>query len=104
MGWICLLGRRENHTPESNFARAFPIFFFNVRLGFEFRALCMQSRPLYCLSHISSPFCSGYFGDGGLVIYLPKLASDCDLPDLSLPVSRITGVSHQAQLALPLNR
>jgi hypothetical protein len=35
------------------------------------RALCLQSRRL--LSHTSSPFCSGYFGDG-ISIYLPELA------------------------------
>jgi hypothetical protein len=30
------------------------------------------------LSHISSPFCSGYFEDGGLKIYLPRLSSISD--------------------------
>jgi hypothetical protein len=29
------------------------------------------------LSHTSSPFCSGYFGDGSLKNYLPGLASNC---------------------------
>jgi hypothetical protein len=37
------------------------------------------------LSHISSPPCSGYFGNGGLLNYLPGLALNCDPPDLSLP-------------------
>jgi hypothetical protein len=40
-------------------------FFFLVGLEFELRALQVQSRQAcYCLSHISSPFCSGYFADG----------------------------------------
>jgi hypothetical protein len=34
------------------------------------------------------------FGDGGLENYFPKLTSDLDPPDLSLPSTRITGVSH----------
>jgi hypothetical protein len=37
------------------------------------------------LSHTSSPFCSGYFGDGGLMNYLPGLTLNHDFPDLSLP-------------------
>jgi hypothetical protein len=37
-------------------------FFFFVGLEFELRALY--------LSHTSIPFCSGYFGDGGLMKYL----------------------------------
>jgi hypothetical protein len=45
----------------------------------------------YHLSHTSSPFCSGNFGDGrgggGLMNYLPRLALNQDPPDLSLPSS-----------------
>jgi hypothetical protein len=41
------------------------VFFFNfyflLGLGFELRALCSQSQ--HWLSHTSSSFCSGYFGD-----------------------------------------
>jgi hypothetical protein len=37
--------------------------------------------------HISSPFCSGYFGDGGLMNYLPRLALNFDSPSLSFPNS-----------------
>jgi hypothetical protein len=32
---------------------------------FELRASHLQSRQLYHSSHTSSPFCCGYFGDGG---------------------------------------
>jgi hypothetical protein len=46
------------------------------------------------LSHITSPFCSGYFGDGGLMNYLHVLVLNDYHPDLGLPSSRITGVSH----------
>jgi hypothetical protein len=38
------------------------------------------------LSHISSPFCSGYsWRWGGLMNYLPGPASNHDPPDLNLP-------------------
>jgi hypothetical protein len=53
-----------------------------VGLGFELRALCLQSR-----SHTSRPFCSGCFGDGISRDYLPGLASNLDPPNLSLPNS-----------------
>jgi hypothetical protein len=36
------------------------------------------------LSNTSNPFCSAYFGDGGLTNYLSELASNLHLPDLSL--------------------
>jgi hypothetical protein len=61
--------------------------YFFVELGFEFNMLC-------CLIHTSRPFFSGYFGDGGLTKYSPVLASNYDPPFLSLPVARITGMSH----------
>jgi hypothetical protein len=39
------------------------------------------------LSHTSSLFCSGYFGDGGLVHYFSGLVLNGDPPDFSLPSS-----------------
>jgi hypothetical protein len=36
------------------------------------------------LSNTSSPFCSGYFGDGGLTNYLLELASKCHPSNLTL--------------------
>jgi hypothetical protein len=36
----------------------------------------LAKQGLYCLNHTCSPFCSGYFGDGGLENYLPGLASN----------------------------
>jgi hypothetical protein len=45
----------------------------------------IAKQALYHLSHTSSPFCSGYFEDGGgLTSCLPKLASNLDPPDLNL--------------------
>jgi hypothetical protein len=44
-----------------------------VGLGFEFRKATL--------------FFSGYFGDGGLVNYLPRLTSNHEPPDLSFPSS-----------------
>jgi hypothetical protein len=49
-------------------------------------------QALFCLSYISSPFCSGYFGDGSFMNYLSKMTLNCNTPDLSLPSS--TGVSN----------
>jgi hypothetical protein len=43
-------------------------------------------QALYHFHHASSLFFSGYFGDGGLLNYLPGLALNCP-PDLSLPNS-----------------
>jgi hypothetical protein len=40
------------------------------------------------LSHTCSLFFSGYFGDGGLTNYLPRLSSNCDPPDLSFSSSQ----------------
>jgi hypothetical protein len=34
----------------------------------------MFAKQAFCLSHTSSLFCCGYFGDGGLINYLPRLA------------------------------
>jgi hypothetical protein len=58
----------------------FYLFIFLVGLEFELRSSRLQCRRLYHLSHTSSPFCSGYFGDGGLSNYLPVLASNLDPP------------------------
>jgi hypothetical protein len=45
-------------------------------------------------SHLQ-PFCSGYFGHGGHMNYLPRLALNHDPSYLGLQSSRITGVSHR---------
>jgi hypothetical protein len=48
-----------------------------------------KAGAFYHLSHTSSPFYSGYFGD---VNYLPGLASNSDPHDLQ--EAGITGVGH----------
>jgi hypothetical protein len=40
----------------------------------------VTKQVLHLLSNASDPFCSGYFGDGDLVNYLPVLASNLDSP------------------------
>jgi hypothetical protein len=66
--------------------------FFLLGLGFELRALVFAKQELYHMSHTSSPFSSGYFGDGGLTSYLLELASDLNPLDLSLLRSYILQV------------
>jgi hypothetical protein len=48
---------------------------------------------MYCLSHTSSLFYSGYIGDGELLNYVPQLAFNHYPPILASQVARITGVS-----------
>jgi hypothetical protein len=77
-------------VPEQFFV-VVVLFFVLVGLGFELRASHLQSRFSYFLNHTFSPFCSGYFlemgGGSGLKNYLPRLALNCDPPNLSLPSS-----------------
>jgi hypothetical protein len=47
------------------------------------------------LTHNSSPFCSGYFGDGVLQISCPGWPQTSILPISSSQIARIIGVSHQ---------
>jgi hypothetical protein len=49
----------------------------------------LAKQVYHCLGHISGPFWSGYFGDGGLTNYL--------LPISASQVAKITGVNHQCQ-------
>jgi hypothetical protein len=55
--------------------------------GVRTHGFTLAKQSLYCLNHTSSPFCSGYFGDGGLENYMPRLVSNCDPPHLSLSCS-----------------
>jgi hypothetical protein len=45
----------------------------------------LAKQAFYCLSHTSSPFCSGYFEDGVLSNYLSGLALNQDPPNFSIP-------------------
>jgi hypothetical protein len=55
---------------------------FLVGLGFKLRALSLHSRGSNAVSHTSSSFCSGYFGDGALWTICPDW-----LPTIVLPSS-----------------
>jgi hypothetical protein len=76
-------------------------FFFLVELGFELRTSPLQSiQAHYHLNHTSSPFCSGYFGDGGESLEMAGLALNIDFLISVSQVARITGVSHWHPLHL----
>jgi hypothetical protein len=64
----------------------FFLFFF-YRIGVWTQGYMLVKQTLYCLSHTSSPFCSGYFGDGDIMSYLPGLVSNHNPPDLSFSSS-----------------
>jgi hypothetical protein len=59
-------------------------------------------KVLSCLSHTPSPFCFGYFGDGGLENYLFGLATNLNPPISASQVAHITSVNHGAWLILRL--
>jgi hypothetical protein len=57
------------------------------RLGFV-----LAKQEFYYLSHISSPFVLVILDMGSLKLFAQ---ADFKLPNLSLPIARITGMSHQ---------
>jgi hypothetical protein len=67
----------------------FFFFFFLVELGFE-------HKVFYHLSHTSSLFCYGYFGDGILGTICPGWPRTAILPVSASQVSRITDMNHQS--------
>jgi hypothetical protein len=63
-------------------------FFFFFLVGWSLNlGLILAKQALYPMSHTSSPFYSGYFGDGGLMNCLPRLVLNLNPPDLGLPSS-----------------
>jgi hypothetical protein len=83
------------HPGFSATVTFFLLFFLFGGTGLWTRGFALAKQVLCCSSHTSSPFCSGYFGDGGLMKCLPRLASNCHPHDLSLFwVARITGLRH----------
>jgi hypothetical protein len=72
-------------------------------LGFELRALLLQSRdptiwttpPVHFALVLYIYIVFWKWGRGCLSNYLPRLALNCDPPALSLQVARITGLSHR---------
>jgi hypothetical protein len=62
-------------------------FLFFGETGVWTQDFALAKKVLYQLIHTCSLFCSDYFGDGGLMNYLPGLASNHDSLHLSLPSS-----------------
>jgi hypothetical protein len=62
-----------------------PSFFFGG-IGI-WKASSLRSKSSTAWATPQGPFCSGYFGNGGLVNCLPALATNSDPPDLSLSSS-----------------
>jgi hypothetical protein len=60
--------------------------FFIGESGIWTQGFMVLKQAFYCLSHTSSPFCSGYVGDGSHEL-LCGLASNYDSLDLSFPSS-----------------
>jgi hypothetical protein len=69
-------------------------FFFLWDWGLN-SGLTLHSRSFYHLSHTSSPYFSGYFGDGVLQTICPGWPQTKILPISVLQAARITDVSHQ---------
>jgi hypothetical protein len=57
------------------------------KVGFELRALHLQSRHTLLLEPTSNPLFFGYFRDGSLVNYMHWLVSNHNSPDVRLPRS-----------------
>jgi hypothetical protein len=84
-------------SVTSSHERADGLFFF-TRPGFELWEFVLAKQVVCHLSHTSSSFCFGYFGDGSggggggyLRNKFPGLSSNLKASQ----VARITGVSHQ---------
>jgi hypothetical protein len=62
----------------------------------------LAKQVLYHLSHTSSPFCSGYFGDvemGSHELFFPSWLQIKILPISASKIARITSASHCPKLA-----
>jgi hypothetical protein len=71
------------------------IYLFFVRLGFELRVLCLQSRWSTAWTTLPAHFSLVIFGDGGLKNYLSGLALTLIFLISASQVAGIIGVSHQ---------
>jgi hypothetical protein len=58
----------------------------------------LARQALYFLSHSSSHFCSGYFGDRDSLLFFVQAGLDCNPPILHLPaIARMIAASHHTQ-------
>jgi hypothetical protein len=64
------------------------VFFWGVGWGLELRVHACKAGALPFEVHLQSILLSGYFGDWGLMNYFPRLASNNNLSNLSLPSSK----------------
>jgi hypothetical protein len=74
----------QQKRNDMGFANFFMVGGSHWGLNSGFQA-CKQE--LYRLSHTSCPICSDYFGNRGLLNYLPGLVSNLKAPDFSLPIN-----------------
>jgi hypothetical protein len=74
----------------------FLLFFLLVGLSFELRTSYLQSKTFYHLSHTSSTFYFGYFGDRSSWT-MPGVILNWDPPDLNLP----SGKEYKHELLVP---
>jgi hypothetical protein len=73
------------------------IFMWNLVFLWDWiwtQSFVLANRTLYLLSHTSSPFCSGYFGDGASKTISPGWPGTSILQILASQIARITGVNH----------
>jgi hypothetical protein len=64
-------------------------FFFSFSgTGSWTQDFTLAEQVLLCLSYTSSPFLVWLFWWWGLMNYFPRLAWNCDSPDLSLPINQ----------------
>jgi hypothetical protein len=75
-------------------------FFFGSTAGVWTQGLMFAKQALYPLSHIYSPFCSGYFGDGVSWTAYSGWPQTVILLISASQAARIIGMSHQ-HLAIP---
>jgi hypothetical protein len=80
------------HHADNSFL--FFLFIYLFWWNWVNSGLHTSKEVLHSLSQNSSPFCSGYFGDGGLTNCLSGLALNFDPPDLFSQVASIIGMSH----------
>jgi hypothetical protein len=85
----------RNRQNEDQLGGFYLIFYFLVGLGFEV-SFALAKEVLYCLSHTSSSFCSGYFGAGISQMICLGWPHAMILQISASQVARITGVSHQS--------